>query len=335
MSALPWIAGGLALGGLYLWYKQRAGASSKPEEDSCAVACRLSGPYCIDGGASCRATNAVLAALSPFHDSSEMLTGEVANTRKINDALNGEIEVTNALAHGATTVLTGSVLKYKSGCQPYAYAPGFSKCKPGTLDEYISALQHRAGVDFPATEQDNVTEEAFTTVAARLAYEAKHQDLVDSASHWYELNVSGTQHANVFEHVVKEKFMTGAAGDPTTVGPWANTTGGAFWMVRGKRVDCPSGQAPKAIVYQAYQRDPSALTDDDARAPVPIDQDPAVVHTQLGCVGTSAPPGFTWKAGGWKRLAAGEVPNPGPCASSSSSSGTGGQLATFVFGEHT
>jgi hypothetical protein len=119
----------------------------------------------------------------------------------------------------------GTVLEFQNGCQPFFGAPGFSKCAPGTKDMWEVAWADRPN---PGLNEFK-TDPAYLTMKERLA-----SSLVT---------------------VNKNAFNSGRGGkpdpsnaDPNTHGPFPDGTGGQFWVVKGKRIACPSLQAPDTLV---------------------------------------------------------------------------------------
>src|SRR4051794_27566987 len=92
MSLAPWIIGGVAAGGVFLWYRSRM-AAKPPQDDACAKLCKASGPYCIDGGASCRAIGDLLKGAG--FDTAGSIGDERKTRQATNDKLNGEADITN------------------------------------------------------------------------------------------------------------------------------------------------------------------------------------------------------------------------------------------------
>ncbi len=303
MSALPWIVGGLAAGGLYLWYRSRAAAP--PPTDACGALCKASGPYCVDGGASCRALGQL--AQSAGFDAGGAYYTERDRRESVNAGLNGAADIMNEPSQGIGYDVTSDgqianpvgakTLRYKSGCVPLYGSPGFAKCKAGTLDMYSSAIDSAAGKHLGLTETSLVHVGAYMTKADR------DQVINNTNRPW--------------PRIAKGDAMTGKSGDPLTQGPYSDGSG-LWWYVRGKRVDGNVlGAAPRAVVMQKFNRDYliAALSDQAASELVPIDQDPAVSRVSISQDSSGCVPGFTWVAsatetggGHWARPAAGQTP---------------------------
>lgn len=263
----------------------------------CAKICRASGPYCVDGGASCRATLDTLGKLNPFHDSSSDFTNEQSRREANNQKLNGPpvLARPNVPADPAfgPRVVAGQTLQHANGCVPYFDAPGFAKCAEGTLDMYGSAVAAGAGGELNIDEQ---------TMARTLG------EGPGGAWSSFEIESANTGRGGLN----KNHFLTGQSGDPTTRGPFDKNA--PYWYVRGKKVSCGPGTAPRAVLLQQYGDAPSGANGGDC---LDVFADPRNVRTEGGCVnGMPSIPGTTWDPvmRAWRPLRAGESVNPGPCA---------------------
>lgn len=326
MSALPWIVGGLGVGVLYYLWQQSQNATP---DDFCAKACKAAGSFCIDGGASCRATNGVLGSIGNGIES-ELDPGGVYFTERdrregVNNGLNGVADVLNPVEGvGAFTAreliskgpfatnvqqpVGAHTLRYKNGCVPLFDAPGFAKCAVGTLDMYSTAINVGAGSPFDLSENDLTTDDTYLTLGDELAAPSRP---------WAHLN--------------KNNAMTGGSGDPTTRGPFGTNPDAPYWYVRGQRVNGTATTAPRAVVMQHFAHaDPGAelttdqqianLSDADAIALVPINADPSVIVTNIGAPCGTPNPGYSWVAtnaktgaGYWTRTPSGSTDKLMPC----------------------
>lgn len=322
MSALPWIAGGIGAGVLYyLWRKNQVPATP---DDFCAQLCKAAGSFCVDGGWSCRQSNQVIGN---FFDPGGAYYSERDRRESVNSGLNGAADILNppegvgiddiggvGQHAGADTIpqtVGAHTLRYKNGCVPLFGAPGFAKCKTGTLDMYASAINLGAGSPYShEAESDLTTPGAYVTAAMR-AQEAL---------------------IRVFR-VNKNHAMTGGSLDPTTVGPFGTDVVNApYWYVRGQKVIGTSTTAPRAVVMQHFAHGHAGqegttddqianLSDADAMALVPIDRDPSVIVTQIGVPCGTPNPGFSWVStnartgsGYWTRTKSGSSDKVAPCA---------------------
>jgi hypothetical protein len=158
---------------------------------------------------------------------------------------------------------------------PYFGSAGWYACKEGTLDMYRSAVDARAnvraGTDIGFREDSLVSEPVFATVAERTAWEQGKSFLY-----------ADPDGVSAVGPIVKTHFLTGQAGDPTTIGPWSkgvfgggqlasknipsntlfkpgqaffSTTdkpGDQYWLVRGLPVKCGAGFAPTSVLLQKF-----------------------------------------------------------------------------------
>lgn len=306
MSALPWIAAAAGGVGLYLWWRSKQ--TTAPQDDLCAKLCRASGAYCVDGGASCRETLGILGPLNPFHDSSGNFTSEQSRREANNVKLNGPAVQSrpNVPADPAfgPRVLAGQTLRHQNGCVPYFGAPDFAKCAPGTLDMYGSAIAAGAGGDLAIDE---------STMSVALGE--------GPGGAWPSFAIEAANKGR--GGLDKDHMMTGSSGDPSTRGPFDSTN--PFWYVRGKKVSCPAGKAPRSVLLQQYG---DMLADDSTGGDcLGIFDDPRVNHTQGGC---PPPPGVTWRDGAWRPLKPGESVNLGPCVVGGTGAGPLDALSHFL-----
>lgn len=248
------------------------------------------------------------------------------------------------------STLNGDVARYENGCEPFYGAPGWSKCKTGTLDMYGSAISSEIaktgglGHDyFKMGEESLRTTRVYATgrqaadAAAAMGSPIGDPDSVI----WQYWESMGFEPKFIVPSlpVRKQNFMTGAGGDPMTMGAGKTAYGPkeitptdqpGLFMVRGQMVTMELGKVPRAIAMQLVSpTDGSttaqitaaivALTDQQAIEPVDI----ATFTNELrkstrGDCATIVGSGLTWDVAGksWRRMRAGEVQNIGPCAAS-------------------
>lgn len=152
MSALPWIAAGLAVGGggllLVAYARQKAAAQGQGGSlcESFLAPLAAAAGYPIPPEA-CKfsAVDKVLGAVAgAVGDAFKSEAERDADNRARNGAVELELrEDVKKLAIGGDTVngqprigtrLRGSVLRFQSGCVPFKGAPGWAKCAAGTHD---------------------------------------------------------------------------------------------------------------------------------------------------------------------------------------------------------
>ena len=312
------VGAGLA-GGALLLVKRKQAAPVDPPKGS--TACDVAKAAAEAAGlpfssAVCEGVLGVGAKIADvlLTDSGAENAKEVSRRDAINTQLNGATEI-KASAGG----YQGSTLRFVNGCVPFAGAPGFAKCKPGTLSMWRKDTHPKGARDY--------TGAAFPTTEAKNAWYAANRDYVNSHGQMpYGLNAD--EHAGA--------MFTGSADpkrpDPTTKGYVVN--GKWFGFVKGVRVECPAGQAPAL-----WDKDGNPIRDQRDGVPpcapggvstfipstvIPPTQIGESVQTQLSCgPGGTAPAGYTWDPAGayWRRLRAGETPNAGPCNQNVSTSG--------------
>lgn len=308
--------------GYVIWKRSQ---KPPPEKSECQKLCDLipdvngSKQECLAACLVAGLLAPVLDAINPFYDSTAQITGEVKRRQDINDGLNGKTIVQTVQSGvGFGLILSSPTALYENGCEPYAYSPGWTKCKAGTLDMYASAIDAASGKNRGITEADLLCKAPGYTP----------QDYASTRS----------------RKIIKDNFMTGGAGDPQTLGPWDEQkhtpgqgppgepnytkTGNYYWFVRGVAVSAPPGSAPRAVVAQMQSRpqaEIAAMTDELARQPTLTTINLSDTRTNYDCA--SAPgSGFTWDPSirGWRRMRGFEVQNLGPCDGTGTGGGGGG-----------
>jgi hypothetical protein len=335
MKLFPVVLGATVVGVGYLVYRNREAAKqTKPadqpsKEDAAAgLACKglsslLSSvgvpmtPEMCQKGLS--GAGAVLDVIGGLNNKSDQQYAEEKRRDAINRKLNGDIAVGHPLMPppnyrdiaAAPDPMKGGVIEFQNGCQPFFGAPGWSKCATGTQDMWRNSIYKAVGIG--TSELNERAQGAYRT---------------------YDEYEAARKAKNVTRPMIKGALRTGSPGDPSMAGPRPNKDGTFRWWVRGKVVDCATGQCPKTVLQGAKIRDhrdnPSgtyaATTDErDDVTCVPVDSlgTPATPpppgtssssSSQVACVGAQPPAGMTWdRAGYWRRLQAGETPNAGPC----------------------
>lgn len=336
----------------YILYKRSQKPVVATPDDACKKLCVLvpDPTYRAECEAACNAAqliSQVASAVSPFHDSTEQWSHEVYRRENINNKLNGgkstgkqnsagdeygppdgsmvvfAAEGTDFGTGAPGAVLVGNIAKYPNGCEPYYAAPGWSKCAPGTLDMYQSA------VDADASKNYGFTESSLMTPVPSYTYRAQQ----------------------VFRQIVKDNFGTGGPGDPLTYGPMKDLdcqidpqngrkygcveNGKYAWIVRGLPIaGADPSLVPRAIVMQNQTRAGesekdlsariAALTDAQAMELINPYADSNVVSTHYDC--SNIPSSMTYDAAikGWRRRRAGEQQVMSPECTASGGAPTSG-----------
>lgn len=314
------IAGGLGLG-IILYRRFNAPAPSS-SSSACEQLCNATG-LTGDQLAACKAACGVLgglaqvvSAINPLHNSVEDYENAAKSRRATNDQLNGAVDIGNLAPYSTwagNSILLGGAnggpVRYRNGCTPYAGSPGWSKCASGTLDMYASALDAASGGNKDYTDANAAIVATFESAEARDAAIQTHGGLPTIKP-------------------IKEAFLTGATGDPTTMGPadeldsMGNPTGRLLWTVRGKNFAGDKGLVPRAIAMQVRGPVAAGQTEATLRAQIAAlsDQQAAELiqvgslsqgsgtgtQTKIDCSNAIAQ-GLTWKNGAWVRAAAGEA----------------------------
>ena len=349
MAANPVLVGGALLaGGAALWalYKAWQAKQASTTDNFCNGLCNgLTGAELAACQATCQLGSTIIGAIpDPFTDSEGAWKNQISSDAKNNDELNGPIALHVAIPDlgGPTpdSALTGNALLYQNGCSPFFDAPGWTKCKAGTLDMYASAVRARAGGgDY---SNDASGEAALVTNAGTVQ--------PDPRGYTGDGNVETV-------HINKNNFLTGLPGDPTTKGPFGakgsglemyivqtsdsstdplpasvhnllyqysgdvcstlpdgtkncpdeTEVGPLTWYARGTRITCPAGQVPKSVLQGA-----NGIANTD---PVGTEVCVSAIGGADLCNGTQPPPGFTWDItnGVWIRATPGQPVNAGPC----------------------
>lgn len=370
------IGAGIAGGAILLVRRIRAQQTPtppapSPEQDKCAAAAAAAERLQPGAGAmayaACKGLGGLLDSIAGANNKDEKHANETARRDAINKQLNGAVKLAAPGTPGGADVsvrpgvtgsgelaegywydedgkyirrygshVRGSVVEFENGCQPFRDAPGWSKCAPGTLSMWAEDIDEAMGY---LSEYDAggslKTSPAFPSLEA---YEAQARQ--DGSN-------------QVIRSTVPAALLSGSArlegADPLTQGPFRAKDGRLWWLYKGRRIDCPVGQAPDVIQmaaagvvdHRTNQAAPrcvplgadspwtSSSSAPPPGAPPSLGEDKAAqaaaghgtgYHEDLRCNGTQAPPGWTWvpsnrtSAGGtWQRLKPGETPNHGPC----------------------
>jgi hypothetical protein len=337
----------VAGGGVYLWWRSRRVAAKSACEKLCDLVPDVNGARqdCLLACGVLGVLGQVATAVSPFHDSSEQWGHEGKRRRFNNNRLNGgtpdpsqtfdqgapydapgaSIRILDPSASSGTGLpnwLNGGVARYPNGCVPFFGAPGWSKCAPGTLDEYGQAIDAATpDDDWGYSEKNFVKLPYYLTPSAR---EAALANVADDGTLRGSLPVDARP-------ALKADAMLGTNGDPFSGGPWPDhDTGLPYWYVRSQRtVPAPVGTAPRAVVLSIVANASgetlaqtrakiAALTDAQALENISISQQGTGVSSTFDCA-TAKAGGFTWDAAlhAWRRMRAGEHYVAAPsCASS-------------------
>lgn len=300
MSASGWLIAGLVgAGGLaYVLYK-RAATPATPADD-CAPLKALNPQAYI----ACESAKAALNILGDVAEAVLTTDEDFRRADATNRALNGPVAVAVApelarasawtgggseAASGTGYLMAGTVLQFGSGCVPYADAPGWSKCKPGTQD-----MTH--GSRAPVGHLPGHPPPADTLPVASPA------DLMTGVN-------DGSEHVDI--------ATWGDITDASKNFPLAIPAGGSGYWLQGKPYVCPAGTQSNVSVRNHTGRAPAPgcqpLT---APPPHQINDNPdGHTGTRVDSSTNNPPPGFTWVAmptGHWERLRAGQTPVPRP-----------------------
>lgn len=383
------IAGGLGLaaGGLYLlWKRSQTGPTCT---DACKG---MTGYALVACEAACAVANnfgaiktAVLDAASPMEADASAYEAEVNRRLAINNGINGAPAMP-LLTHDLTLekgddgqpmadkympfswksehATTRAPFLYANGCEPYYGAPGWAKCGAGTLDMWLMAIDRvvgeadegwqSLGIDAKFYDESRAqTPSVFETPAQlKAATDAAQKDHDDNHSHWYQISLGDAFDPMPTDKLVKANFGTGATGDPLTQGPYVDSGGTIWWLVRGQRLSSPAGKVPKAIAMRArgpyvagqtqadLDAEIAALTNAQAVSLIPVGSwasGGTGVSTQIDCNAVQAKDAtYTWdpsNGGFWRRLKVGEKRNLGPCAGVANTSiATKAGIASGTFG---
>jgi hypothetical protein len=328
-------AGVAGVGVLALRARARAAAAPQQPPSTSSTACELAAKAAAAAGLpfSADACAGILGTVGAIGEavfySADDQARDIAAAATKNDQLNGEIAipmdpyVTRFVSGKGNPAIYGNALRYANGCEPFKGAPGWSKCAPGTRSLFGPA-------SFRGSE--------LGVVALAPAQQPGKPDRgveVDAGDNGGQRMLTGS--------------LDPKNPDPATRGPFRNSAGGNDYLIRGRRMTCPAGEAPALWDADGNpvrdQRElrcaPGGVSSWQASTSAP----PATVpgetdRTALGCIGDQPPAGYTWVAatsttpGHWERLQAGQTPNPGPCATSSTSSGSrfSGTLAVGLNG---
>lgn len=345
--ASPWvIVAGLAAGGVALYFYEKKKQQQQQSPSECKAICKatLSG----DEEKACElACDAAGYIPDPFHDSVGDRQAAITKGDQGNLQLNGDVELylPEELQHppalsqsGGVQTMDGSVLRFKKGCVPFKGAPGWEKCKPGTQSMWSSdtdvdqAYNHGA---LPAFANDQL-----------LSVWVDHHDTgspLDDATK--AATLSGNANEDHPDVTTQGPFPAGRTFGVTKNTPGTKVpTGSEGWIVRGKPMICPQGQAPDLWDESGL---PRALSPGEEITCVPDGRHRSGAGTGTGggvstgeqtighgtfVHGDCPPPqGFTWDVSSagldyLRRLRAGEAPkckrgtSPSSSPSSSSSS---------------
>jgi hypothetical protein len=320
MKALPLLLVAAGAGVAFVWWRNRQAADTRmPGEDEDSKVEGVKGLACAGLSAAslgfispeaCQAGisagGKLLDVIGTLNDNTKEAEERIARFDAENVALNGEVEIVNGVPQlaGSTATrtatwprpTTGSALRFANGCEPFAGAPGWNKCAPGTHDMRVSQADRRWGS---------------SSERARAASRPDAPANPDNLVAWGSL-LTGS---------VNPRYP-----DPSTAGPIPRPDG-LLYYVRGKAITCPAGSAP--AMWDAngnpigdHRTGTPACAPGGVSSFVPSSSPPPAStqygsngQTQGACVNGQPPAGFTWdpSAGGFlRRLKVGETPNPCP-----------------------
>lgn len=236
-------------------------------------------------------------------DQNKALNGEVAKYSDLGLGCLGWLS--NAGGHGSQVpYLNGTVLEFANGCQPFAGAPGWAKCKQGTS----SMLAGDGKIDSYLTTDPNnpLGGKAFVAEIGRLMTGV----VTTTTDGDGKVTVSGDPATGKFSPYDGCGSLTG----PGSSFP-AHSVGAALGFYQGKPYACP---------------DAHPVFDGSAFACGQVGSKSTTVDLSKG----NPPPGYTWSTAGgtghWERLRKGQtpIPYPGP----SSGGGVTGGVTTLLLG---
>lgn len=331
------IVGGLAVAGTlaYVLYKR---AKATPT-DPCAKCSKSGDPYTY---AACLAEcsgvlGGIVEAVTGLYESEDgkKFGAEVARRQAVNDGLNGAADVANPTSDphwsgiagtfaGSINPLTGKTARYKNGCVPYFGSPGWSPCKPGTLDMLGAAISTATGV-VNFNDGNMGADPAFGSI--------EEKNAKFPACAWGTGYAGNTRCIPAFEPLKESATMTGRKGDGATIGPFSNGSGDPYWYVRAQKISCPAGKAPISVVEQLFGVAPQGLPEVCVPKNVSPQKDQLVSsYVGSGCAKLN----WTWDTGSssWRPLKVGEVRNliGSGCPSAGQSVGVGGSIAHTLGG---
>jgi hypothetical protein len=313
---------GLATGGLALLYWRNKNAPPQlPSGDACDALCSAQSlatgitPELCRAGLAYKACKAAGGALGAVKDA---ITTDWARYDRENRELNGELEtplpvgVQQRVTVNGTGVqgLHGSATKFKNGCVPFEGAPGWEKCAPGTHSMVSSGggLRTRRVNDIAATEPAELGR-AFTRAGGDPLWQGPF-----TSDGLTPIDFKSPTGQTLTTSVPSKFDLPLAQGE----------TG---WIAEGVAFKCPAGTEPAWGVRDHRTGAPPAPCTKDGKSPydgaIPPPVDTGSTQTVVACgANGEAPAGFTWDptlGGFWRRPMVGESINPGPCASSTSS----------------
>lgn len=319
-------------GAAFVWWRNRQAelAAAEAEADDGAKVDGVKGIACAGLSAAslgfispeaCQAGisagGKVLDVISGLNDKTAQNEEEAKRRDARNLELNGEIDLPMSNMSGqGITPFQGSALRFKNGCVPFARAPGFEKCAPGTESMWRADTREAVGSD-----GRDYTTPAFRNAEEARAWSAAHSGLGDNYD-WNGLHVDA-------DHLAPAMFSSSVdpeAPDPLTRGHFLRD-GSWAGIVRGVPQTCPAGQAPalwdaSGRPIRDHRSGPVPCAPGGVSSFVPSSEPPPAStqygsngQTQGACVNGQPPAGFTWdpSAGGFlRRLKVGESPSPCP-----------------------
>lgn len=329
VSTVNWIIGGALVGVGVLWWRNR-----QAQEDTRApgpsggelgdTACALAKKAALAAGlpwsdAACSVVTDIVEAL-PFAPSAQEHRARVEEYDAKNRELNGPVAL--PMAGQVSIANQGTVLRFANGCVPFRGAAGWEACAPGTNSMWPTDTDPGKISEVRAGPQ-------FGTAEAKRAWQAANEP--DDVPITPQALLSGD--------------VTTQNPDPSTVIAW-ELDGSSSGYFRGEAFACPPGQAPALWDAQGnvigWKRAgvppcapggvsefvPSSAPPPATTGTMSTDGSGERLWTGMECgPNGTAPAGYTWTGSTWRRLAAGETPNPGPCAPTYQSSQLAQQTA--------
>lgn len=282
MDSEALILGGLAAGAVVLLLRRKQQQQNDlcsqlcGTDETCKLACNLG-------------TNALgwLADQLGNGKHAQENSAEVGRRDAINKQLNGAVKVALDPALTETfqgaeyagpgsrggVALQGDVLEFGNGCVPFAGAPGWEKCAPGTQSMWYGDTCNAVG----ACDVPEQVPPAFPDAATLLAYSGSEH--VDHSKLLTGSTAPGSQDAatqgpfpTLFQRLktIFTKAFLGAQAPDFPPFPLTIPDGSLGWFVRGEPVVCPAGTAPAMWAADGSQlTDDRVVTGDDPPSPPP------------------------------------------------------------------
>ena len=334
MSALPWILGAVGVGGVVLFVRSRQKTTSDGNGGACDALCAAAASQGIPESAckeglmyrACKAAGGVL----------EWIEGpDWAAMDAQNKALNGDVELELGPLGGRTVnpitrnpALHGTVLRFKNGGVPFAGAPGWEKCAPGTQNMYEGG-----GVTL------DIATGKWTPTVMSAAFSGATGDPTSVGPFTADRKLTLPPVVGGGSVAGQNKLISTAPKTITEAPfplPLAGAAQGYYWQ--GQPFVCDQGIDPNATDH----RDGSAgrpvcvgafASTPQGRAFGLQGQGHAISSQTFDC--SNVPPDMTWidatasTPGHWERMRSGQTQNLGPCAPAPVEFHAGMLAATF------